>query len=188
MEIFHYDEDELDLPMPEQKPAPESALEQAFQTDEIDDPFSTAQDKQIAETDICERLQVKLAGRMKPDEAEISAEAEWIENRLAEHWTFAGATVNEQAPEYEYRYQNLHRKKDARLKIRRVLTMLRTKLLDVPLITHHRKYEYADELDEDAIAIIFALDQEYGKFQRHKQQISDFLQRITEINPQLKAY
>lgn len=35
-------------------------LEEKFNADEIDDPFSTKRDKQIAEIDIPERLQVKL--------------------------------------------------------------------------------------------------------------------------------
>merc|ERR1719491_2518298 len=35
--------------------------------DEIDDPFSTALDKQILDTDICERLQVRIKkNRMRP--------------------------------------------------------------------------------------------------------------------------
>lgn len=53
-----------------------------FIPDEIDDPFSTPADKQIEAVDICERLQVRLKGRMRPDENEINAEAEWIYDRL----------------------------------------------------------------------------------------------------------
>ena len=41
---------------------------------------------------------------------------------------------------------------------------MRVKLFDVPMIAHYRKHEYSDELDEDAIWIIYNLDQEYGKF------------------------
>lgn len=82
----------------------------------------------------------------------------------------------------------LLRKKDAKLKIIKVLQMLRCKLYDVPMIAHYRKHEYSDELDEASIWIIYNLDQEYGKFQRQKQQISEFLNKITQINPMMKLY
>ena len=62
----------------------------------------------------------------------------------------------------------LLRKKDAKAKIIKVLNMLRSKLYDVPMIAHYRKHEYSNELDEEAIWIIYNLDQEYGKFQRQK--------------------
>lgn len=65
---------------------------------------------------------------------------------------------------HEYKYNNLTRQKDGKAKIIKVLAMLRNKLLDVPMIAHYRKFEYADELDEESIWIIYNLDQEYGKF------------------------
>jgi len=65
-----------------------------------------------------------------------------------------------------HKYSMLLRKKDAKSKIFRVLQLLRQKLYDVPMIAHHRKHEYSDELDEESIWIIYALDQEYGKFLR----------------------
>ena len=53
---------------------------------EIDDPFSTALDKQIMDTDICERLQVRIKkNRMRPQAEEIEAEAQWIFERLRTH-------------------------------------------------------------------------------------------------------
>lgn len=43
-----------------------------FDDHEIDDPFSTALDKQIMDTDICERLQVRIKkNRMRPSAEEI---------------------------------------------------------------------------------------------------------------------
>lgn len=80
--------------------------------------------------------------------------------------------------EINHNYQRLLRQKDALGKIHKVLQLLRCGHFDVPFIVKYRKYEYADELDEEAIWIIFNLDQEYGKFQRHKRQIEDFLKRI----------
>ena len=38
-----------------------------FNSDEIDDPFNTEADQKIAETDIPERLQIKLEGRLLTD-------------------------------------------------------------------------------------------------------------------------
>ena len=134
-----------------------------FNADEIDDPFSTPLDKQIETTDICERLQVRLKDRMRPDETEVNEEAEWILDRLT-NYTSLNISNEGDTIEAEYKYSMLLRKKDAKLKIIKVLGMLRSKLYDVPMIAHYRKYEYSDELDEDSIWIIYNLDQEYGKF------------------------
>jgi len=49
-------------------------------------------------------------------------------------------------------------------KIFKVLKLLRVEHLDVPMITRYRKYEYADELDETAVWLIYSFDQEFGKF------------------------
>ena len=138
-------------------------IDSMFNADEIDDPFSTPLDKQIETTDICERLQVRLKDRMRPDETEVNEEAEWILDRLT-NYTSLNISNEGDTIEAEYKYSMLLRKKDAKLKIIKVLGMLRSKLYDVPMIAHYRKYEYSDELDEDSIWIIYNLDQEYGKF------------------------
>jgi len=124
---------------------------------------------------------------MRPNETEINEEAEWILDRLT-NYTSLNISNEGDTIEPEYKYSMLLRKKDAKLKIYKVLGMLRSKLYDVPMIAHYRKYEYSDELDEDSIWIIYNLDQEYGKFQRQKKQISDFLKKITMINPIMKLY
>ena len=100
---------------------------------------------------------------MRPNESEISEEAEWILDRLT-NYTSLNISNEGDNIEPEYKYSMLLRKKDAKLKIYKVLGMLRSKLYDVPMIAHYRKYEYSDELDEDSIWIIYNLDQEYGKF------------------------
>ena len=142
-------------------------LEEMFNADEIDDPFTTPLDKQIETTDVCERLQVRLKDRMRPNDEEINMEAEWIFDRLTTHMSL---DVDHETGNVEpkYNYAMLLRKKDAKAKIIKVLQMLRIKLYDVPMIAHYRKHEYSDELDEDSIWIIYNLDQEYGKFQRQK--------------------
>ena len=104
---------------------------------------------------------------MRPEEDELIAEAEWVFDRLTTMCKLK-IDVEKQTYESEYSYAMLLRKKDAKSKIQKVLTILRCKLYDVPMIEHYRKHEYADELDEDAIWIIYNLDQEYGKFQRQK--------------------
>lgn len=43
-------------------------------------------------------------------------------------------------------------------KIFKVLKLLRVEHLDVPMITRYRKYEYADELDETAVWLIYNFD------------------------------
>lgn len=58
----------------------------------------------------------------------------------------------------------------------------------MPTIVKYRKYEYAEQLDEDSIWIIFNLDQEYGKFQRHKKQIREFLERVIQFEPSMRVY
>lgn len=132
-------------------------MDALFNADEIDDPFSSAADKQIEAIDICERLQVRLKGRMRPDEAEVNAEAEWILDRLSIH-SVLKLDADGRLLTPDFKYKLLTRKKDGKVKILKVLNMLRTKLNDVPMIAHHRKHEYSDELDEESIWIIYNLD------------------------------
>ena len=144
-------------------------MEEIFNADEIDDPFSTAADKHIAEVDIPERLQVKLKDRIRPDDKELHEEAEWVLDRLTSYSTMQSSDRADQ--ESTLKYSRLLRQKDAKVRIFKVLSLIRKKLYDVPMVAKYRKYEYAEELDEEAIWIIFNLDQEFGKFQRHKKQI-----------------
>jgi len=58
-------------------------IEEVFHGDEIDDPFSSAADQKILKVDIPERLQVKLENRMKPTDEELTAEADWVLDRLS---------------------------------------------------------------------------------------------------------
>ena len=53
-------------------------IKDMFMTEELDEIFGTAQDKQIIEEDIPERLQIKLGSRFNPSDAELEREAEWI--------------------------------------------------------------------------------------------------------------
>jgi hypothetical protein len=66
--LLHAEDKEGDHEMPE--------------ADEIDDYFTTENDKKIASTDIPERLQIKLQGRLVPDEGELEEESEWIRSEL----------------------------------------------------------------------------------------------------------
>ena len=138
---------------------------------------------------------------MRPEDAELNQEAEWIFDKRTTHATLninpdsnLLCRVSGQEPdanlslEHEFKYGTLLRKKDAKTKIFRVLQLLRQKLYDVPMIAHHRKHEYSDELDEESIWIIYAYDQEYGKFLRQKKQIQEFLSKISQINPQMRIY
>lgn len=66
--------------------------------------------------------------------------------------------------------------------------MLRVKTLDVPMICKYRKYEYEPELDEEVVWLIYTFDQEYGKFQRAKQQVTDFLLKLHKTEPRIKSH
>ena len=164
-------EDELELPhggIMQAERDEDAPMEDVFNADEVDDPFSSKEDKVIESTDVCERLQVRLKGRMRPEDAELNAEAEWVFDRLTQYPELKFDAESMALESNEFRYQQLSRKKDAKAKIVKVLHLLRQKLFDVPMIAHHRKHEYSDELDEDSIWIIYQLDQEYGKFLRQK--------------------
>jgi len=78
--------------------------------------------------------------------------------------------------------------KDASEKIFKVLDMFRVKILDIPMICKYRRYEYEPELNEELVWLVFNLDQEYGKFQRAKQMLSDFLLKIKRSEPRVKSY
>ena len=130
-------------------------MDEIFNADEIDDPFSTFADKRIAELDIPERLQVKLKDRLKPEDKELHDEAEWVLDRLTTYSTITSADRSD--PE-AFKYSRLLRQKDAKVRIFKVLSLIRKKCYDVPMVAKYRKYEYAEELDEEAIWIIFNLD------------------------------
>lgn len=78
--------------------------------------------------------------------------------------------------------------KDTREKVLKVLKMIYIELFDIPMICKYRKYEFAPELDEDAVWHIFNLDIEYGKFQRNKIQVNDFLQKVQKFDNKIKSY
>jgi len=77
---------------------------------------------------------------------------------------------------------------DTRSKVHKVIMLFRYEKCDIPMIVKYRRYEYAPELDEDAIWHVFNLDQEYGKFQRVKAQITEFLLRVIKYEPHTKTY
>lgn len=86
------------------------------------------------------------------------------------------------------KYGKLLTLKDVREKIFKVLKLFRVDLLDIPMIVKYRKYEYADDLDEEAVWHIYNLDFEYGKFLRYKAQIREFLSRVTKFDIMIQDY
>ena len=88
------------------------AMEEAFNADEIDDPFTTAYDKEVAEKDIPERLQIKLKDRMNPTNEELIEESHWILDRLC---NYRSVTMTNQGSatsgtyETSFNYQRLPR-------------------------------------------------------------------------------
>ena len=96
-------------------------------------------DQKIAETDIPERLQVKLENRFEMKEAELAEEADWVLERLTS------------IPDPENKYAKMVHATGTREKVKKVLKMFHNDLFDIPMICKYRKYEYAVELDEDAV-------------------------------------
>ena len=83
---------------------------EAFNADEIDDPFTTPFDKEVAEKDIPERLQIKLKDRMQPTDAELIEEAHWILDRLVNYSTVVTQGPNQTGEhETKFVYQRLLR-------------------------------------------------------------------------------
>jgi len=56
------------------------------------------------------------------------------------------------------------------------------------MITRYRKYEYADELDESAVWLIYNFDVEFGKFQRQKHKIEEVLNRVIRYDRQMELH
>ena len=66
-----------------QESTTQQQLDEPFNADEIDDPYTTAKDKAMVAADIPERLQLKLEGRLEgAREAELQEEASWIMDKL----------------------------------------------------------------------------------------------------------
>lgn len=61
-------------------------------------------------------------------------------------------------PDVDNKYSKVIHAQATREKVKKVLKMFRNELLDIPMICKYRKYEYASELDEDAVWHIFNLD------------------------------
>lgn len=123
-----------------------SNLKEFFNTDEIDDPFNTEQDQKIAEIDIPERLQVKLENRLQVSASDLSQEADWVLERLT--------TI----PDADNKLGKIAHAQGTKEKVLKVLKMFHDDLYDIPMIVKYRKYEYAVELDEDAVWHVWNLD------------------------------
>jgi transcriptional accessory protein Tex/SPT6 len=110
------------------------------------------------------------------DLLDLQEEAEWVLERLTS------------IPDSDNKYGKMIHAPDTRSKVLKVIKMFRCEMLDIPMIVKYRRYEYAVELDEDAIWHIFNLDQEYGKFQRSKAQVNEFLLRVMKHDAKIKSY
>lgn len=91
-------------------------------------------------------------------------------------------------PDPDNKYAKMVHATGTKGKVLKVLGMFHSELFDIPMICKYRKYEYAVELDEDAVWHIWNLDQEYGRFQRNKAQINDFLTKVLKFDQKSKTY
>jgi hypothetical protein len=80
------------------------------------------------------------------DQLDLQEEAEWVLERLTS------------IPDPDNKYGKMIHAPDTRSKVLKVIKMFRCEMLDIPMIVKYRRYEYAVELDEDAIWHIFNLD------------------------------
>ncbi len=71
-----------DMEVDEQHKRADISLGELFDGNEIDDQYATKPDKLIAETDIPERLQLKLKERLSATAEELQDEAKWIFDRF----------------------------------------------------------------------------------------------------------
>ena len=66
--------------------------------------------------------------------------------------------------------------------------MLRVEHHDVPFIVHFKKEFYQDELDEEAVWLIFNYDRQFAQFQMQKKKIQALLEKIRQIEPKIKIH
>jgi hypothetical protein len=173
-----------EMEIDEQKQRTDISLGELFDGNEIDDQYATKPDKLIAETDIPERLQLKLKEyllhfndnynrRLTASPDELAEEARWIFDRFTNE---RGRT-------------DFHQNRDViTKKIMKLLSLFRHEHLDIPMITMYRKYEFTKDLTEEDVWVVFTLDQEYGKFTYEKNQILNFLNMMRSYNKEVTEY
>jgi hypothetical protein len=127
----------------------------------FDEVFGDPKDILIAETDIPERLQLKL----KEMEDDLAKEA---------HWIFDIIIV-------ELKYQQPDKFEDIRTKIYRVLKMFKKEKMDVPYINRYCRHSFIPELEAKDVWRIFNLDIDYGKLLEQKQKVLDFFNGLDDF-------
>ncbi|CDW91618.1 transcription elongation factor spt6 [Stylonychia lemnae] len=149
-------------------------LEELFDGDEIDDQFATRNDKAIADKDIPEMLQIKIADRLQENfpniEKDIANEVDWILHRIVDDTK---------------RDNLLHYEDQVKTKIAQIIKYFRCDYMDIPYISKYRKFEFAKYLNEQDIWTIYNLDLEYGKFQQQLGQMKATLIKLANIDPRL---
>lgn len=107
---------------------------------------------------------------------DLQAEAKWILDRL------------QYIPDADNKLGKIANAKGTEDKVLKVLKMFHQDFYDIPLIVKYRKYEYDPELDEDAVWHIWNLDHEYGRYQKSKKQIHDFLFHLMRYESSVRTY
>lgn len=118
----------------------------------FDEVFGDSKDLVIAETDIPEKLQLKLTQTPTTDE-DLMKEAQWIFDLII--------------GETKY-YQNIEKFGEIKTKIFKVLKMFKKDKIDIPFINRYGRAELIPELEQKDVWRIFNLDIEYGKLQEQK--------------------
>ena len=127
----------------------------------FDEVFGDPRDILLAETDIPERLQIKL----KDVEADLVKESQWIFDIII----------------VELKQQNPDKFEEIKMKIVRVLKMLKKDKMDIPYINRYCRAKLIPELEQKDVWRIFNLDIEYGKLLEQKQKVLDFFDGLNEF-------
>lgn len=123
--------------------------------------FGLPEDDLVRATDLPERLQKRLKGRMNPSEEELELEAKWLQLRLA---TNKGA----------YDLQ------EVQAKIRYFLQFYRVDKYETSYIQTYKFNLLSPELTDEDMWELTRLDQEWGYIYDHKQKIKEMLQEALQ--------
>jgi len=146
----------MEKPEEEQK---EVALEELYEPGEMKGKYVTEADKKIKETDIPERMQLYLSGRLEPTEEQLNAEATWIWKQRKE--------------------------KDPKDIIKSILKEYLKEHHEMPFIYNYRKHVYNNMLEKRDLWHIFKLDKQWGYLSEQKDRL---MKRLTPIVDVFKAF
>ena len=134
---------------------------QVFEPAEIKEKFATADQKAIRDSEVPERLQSALKGRMHPTEDELVLETEWLLQRLQA----TTSSINEDA---------------LRIKIRKFLQLYRITKYEVPFISRYRRHYLEPDLEIKHLWDLYFWDMEWGNVYETKKVYGETIRKAAE--------